>query len=260
MGRVQKLNCKMKCALKMDYQKLFSNVTILKLADYSAKIFKSIPIELTKTSTKPTEYTVSVVNHKNLCHLKNRSLLAKALAGVLLLQCILISYKTSLKKNIYEYVISWLSLWILANATFHLHELQKNSNELIAYLRGIFYLQQANLANTRLRVSLVNQRLNRIFALMSLCTGFVFPLVFVLGFHYSKPCQASLIGYQLMTECRTGGNSAIELYQYLWRGVEKLLVFLMNIWVMYFTLNATVFTAAVGMIVSPIIFRETIQG
>ncbi len=243
----------------MEYHKLYSNANILRLSIYSAKYFKSIPIILTQTTTKYfSRHTVSLVDYKSLRHLKNKTILAKVLVGLQLFQCVHISCKTSTSNNLYECVISLLLLCILSNATYHLHELQQNSNELVTYLKGIFYLEHSSSVNFTRRVSSLNEKLSRIFALMVLSSGFVFAPAFLLGFHFSNPCQASLIGYQFLTECRIN-NSHIDLHQYLYQGVEKISLFILNIWVLNFSMNATVFVAAVGMVICPTIFRDQMR-
>lgn len=237
-------------------KKFCSNDVILKFSIITAKFFKSIPICITaKAHYNHVTYTVSAVDSKYWLRLKYKTFVAKLLLGILFLQCIQASLHPSVTRH-YEFVISWFSFCVLTTATYHLHELQQKSDVLITYLTSIFHLQRRISTITRYRVWSLNEMLNRIFALMTLCTGFVYSPVFLLGFHYSNPCQASLIGHQLMMDCKADANLSTETYQYIRRGVEKPIVLLLNIWVWYFTMNATVFAAAVVMIICPIIFRD----
>lgn len=238
--------------------KFCSNDGILKFSILNVKFFKSIPICITAQANKNhVAYTVSAVDSKKLRHLKYKTFVAKVLLGILFLQCIQVSLRPSVTRH-YEFVLSWFSFCVLTTATYHLHELQQKSDVLITYLTSILHLQRRISTTTRHRIWSLNEMLNRIFALMTLCTGFVYTPVFLLGFHYSNPCQASLIGHQLMMDCKNGANLSMETYQYLQKEFEKLSVLLLNIWVWYFTMNATVFAAAVVMIICPIIFRDAV--
>lgn len=242
-------------SFKMDFQNFFSNTCILNFSAKSAKIFKCIPFNITPKSNQ--KYQVSAIDSKSLYRLKLKTFLATFLVTVLLFQCIHDSVKSS-QTNMYQRIISWFSFFLLTIATYDVHEIQQNLNSLIIFLKAIFDLQQKSSTKYRFSELLLNEKLNRTFALMALCTAYVFGPLFVLGFHYLNPCKASLIGNQLITECQTDIYLPKPIYLHLLNSFKKLTVFILNIWIWHFTTNAAILTVSILMIVCPIIFKEAI--
>ncbi len=248
-----------KFVFKIKNQKFTSNASILELALLCAQIVKCIPINIcTKPMQKPCEYTVSTIGLKYLQRLKYKSFVATSLVFILLLQCVQISTQTSSK--VHDRVITWFTFGILATSTFNLQKFRQNSNEAVTYLNGIFQLDQRMSTNKSSSSSSLNEKLSRICALLAIFTGFVYSPLFVLGFHCTNPCKASLVGYQLIRECGSDGYSPYLLpYQYVWTRVKKMSIFTLNIWMWYFTINTTVFVAVVLLIIFPVITRNILQ-
>lgn len=130
-----------------------------------------IPISLTtKSAQQSIKYTVFMLHDHYSRHLKHKTILANAFFLVLFFQCVQATCKAPIMK-FYEYVISWFSFCVMVTCTYQRHELHRNTNVLVTYLKDIFHLQKKSSAICSPRLSSFNERLKRVFVLVVLCTG-----------------------------------------------------------------------------------------
>jgi len=104
----------------------------------------------------------------------------------------------------------------------------------------------------------LTEKADLIFAQLMVFTAIIFPVVFLYGLHWWKPCKVSLIGYWLLSECfeNHADQISVGILKGLWNFLVKAMVFIFNHWIWSFGVNTIVFVMGIFQILCTLTLRD----